>query len=128
MPSFRETAVDDPVARRLLAEYFAMRADTFPPELGAYAPSFPATADFEPPNGVFLVVLSDDGSGGKEDGRAEVGCGGVRRLTPARFEIKHLWIRPAARGKGFGRLLLRELERRAGSSARPRSCSTPTRA
>lgn len=34
-------------------------------------------------------------------------------LSPARGEIKHLWVRPAARGTGSGRALLLELERRA---------------
>ncbi|WP_353828923.1 GNAT family N-acetyltransferase, partial [Agromyces sp. SYSU T0242] len=47
-----------------------------------------------------------------------VGCGGVRRIAPSpdgleRYEVKHLWLAPAARGRGGGRMLLDELERRA---------------
>ena len=47
-----------------------------------------------------------------------VGCGGVRRIPPSedglvRYEVKHLWLAPAARGRGGGRTLLQELERRA---------------
>jgi len=48
-----------------------------------------------------------------------IGCGGVRRIqrrpetNEIRFEVKHLWLAPAARGRGAGRLLLEELERRA---------------
>ena len=48
-----------------------------------------------------------------------IGCGGIRRIEPhpgtqaERFEVKHLWLRAAARGRGWGRRLLDELERRA---------------
>jgi ribosomal protein S18 acetylase RimI-like enzyme len=54
------------------------------------------------------------------DGGDEIGCGGVRRLVVpgspegrSRFEIKHLFIRPGAQGRGLGRALLSELENRA---------------
>jgi GNAT superfamily N-acetyltransferase len=64
---------------------------------------------FEPPDGVFLVVRGDD--------EEPVGCGGIRRLPdgPAgiRYEVKHLFLEPATRGRGWGRLLLDELERYA---------------
>jgi GNAT superfamily N-acetyltransferase len=111
--SFRDADVDDPDAHALIADYFAMRAKTFPPELGEYTPKFPHARDFRPPVGVFLVVVDDDGTA--------IGCGGVRSVVTreansdaARFEIKHLWIDPRAQGRGLGRLLLTELERRAG--------------
>ncbi len=47
-----------------------------------------------------------------------VGCGGIRLIEPGadgliRFEVKHLWVEPAARGTGLGRAMLAELERRA---------------
>jgi len=42
-----------------------------------------------------------------------VGCGGVRMLDPRRAEIKHLYLRDRARGKGWGRELLAELEAHA---------------
>lgn len=101
MPRFVPTPVDDPVADELLGEYFASR------ELGmpGYIAFRPDPARFTPPDGEFLVVESDDG--------LPIGCGGVRMLTPTRGEIKHLWIRPAARGTGLGKALLAELERRA---------------
>jgi ribosomal protein S18 acetylase RimI-like enzyme len=115
--TFREASVDDPDAHALIAEYFAMRAETFP--TGDYSPVFPRPENFTPPAGVFLIVV--------EDGE-DVGCGGIKRLTgpvpePSqvpepveghiRFEIKHLWIQPRMQGRGLGRILLSELERRA---------------
>ncbi|GAA2039092.1 hypothetical protein GCM10009819_25190 [Agromyces tropicus] len=110
MLRFRDAAVTDPDAHRLLGDYFAERAAGFPPEQGAYRPTWPDAAQFTPPAGVFLVVEDESG--------AAVGCGGVRRIPAAadgtvRYEVKHLWLAPAARGRGGGRALLGELERRA---------------
>ena len=101
---FRVASVTDPDAHELLAEYFAMRAAGFDPAAGSYQTVFPDPARFTEPAGVFLVV-EDDGT--------PVGCGGIRMLEPHRAEVKHLYLRDAVRGRGWGRLLLAELERRA---------------
>ena len=83
----------------------------FRPSRAEYRPTWPSAEQFTPPAGVFLVVDDDDGE--------PVGCGGVRRIQrrpetfEVRFEVKHLWLAPSARGQGGGRLLLDELERRA---------------
>ena len=103
MPDFTETPVTDATAHALLAEYFAYREQTFPSAAG-YVTTFPSPAAFTPPAGVFLVV-EVDGAG--------VGCGGIRCLGEGRFEVKHLWLRPSVQGRGLGRALLAELERRA---------------
>lgn len=100
--------VDDPRAHDLLAAYFRLRAAEFP--VGqTYRPVFPPAAAFTEPAGVFLVVVDDDGR--------DVGCGGIRRLEdgPAgiRYEVKHLFLTPATRGRGWGRMLLDGLEVRA---------------
>jgi GNAT superfamily N-acetyltransferase len=105
MVTFRDSSVDDSDAHALIAEYFAMRGETFPSDLGSYAPKFPSAADFVPPTGVFLVVVDEDGTA--------IGCGGIRMLEPQRFEVKHLWIQSHAQGRGLGRQLLGELESRA---------------
>jgi GNAT superfamily N-acetyltransferase len=42
-----------------------------------------------------------------------VGCAGIRMLSPDRAELKHLYVRDEARGRGIGAGLLAELERRA---------------
>jgi len=108
MPVFESLAADDPRAQALLSAYFEMRGETFP-QGQTYRPVFPAASVFTPPAGVFVVVVDDDGR--------DVGCGGIRRVDdgPAgiRYEVKHLYLAPATRGRGWGRLLLDELETRA---------------
>lgn len=104
MTTFREASVDDPDAHALIAEYFDMRAGSFPVDLGNYHAAFPEAARFTPPVGVFLIVV--------EDGE-DVGCGGIKSLSAERYEVKHLWIQPRMQGRGLGRRLLVELEQRA---------------
>jgi GNAT superfamily N-acetyltransferase len=101
--AFRSVPVTDATAHALLAEYFAYREQTFPSAAG-YVTTFPVPAQFVEPDGAFVVVELDGES---------VGCGGIRSLDSGRFEVKHLWLRPATQGRGLGRALLAELERRA---------------
>lgn len=109
MARLRPAGVDDPDSHELLTEYFAVRAAGFPG--GAYRTTFPDPATFVPPAGVFLVL--DD------DGGLAAGCGGIRRLPDpdtadqVTYEVKHLFVRASGRGRGWGRLILEELERRA---------------
>ena len=120
MVSFREASVTDDAALALLTEYFSARALGFPSSQGEYKTTFPSPDQFEKPRGVFVIVEDEDLSGEP----ADVGCGGIRRLDDAdggvdggigsgRFEIKHLWLQPHLRSRGFGRVLLTELETRA---------------
>ena len=116
MTRWRQANVDEPAAIALLTEYFASRAETFPAEMGEYRPAFPTPEDFVPPRGLFLIVEGTDLAG--DD--ADIGCGGIRRLDAAaegsvRFEVKHLWVQPHARGTGLGRRILTELEHRAST-------------
>ncbi|TFD48771.1 GNAT family N-acetyltransferase [Cryobacterium frigoriphilum] len=110
-PRFTDTPVTDAAAHALLTAYFTERALSFPAQQGRYRPSFPAAEQFVPPVGVFLLL-------GEPAAEGFVGCGGIRRLDGApagtvRYEIKHLWLHPSTRGRGWGRSLLAELERRA---------------
>lgn len=109
MVALRPSAVDAPDAHALLAEYFQSREIGFAHQHVVYTTTFPDPAAFEPPAGVFVVVDDDEGM--------PVGCGGIRRIDDgargARYEVKHLYLRPETRGRGWGRLLLAELERRA---------------
>lgn len=113
MVTYREAAVTDDAALALLTEYFESRTRSFPAGMGRYRTVFPDPSDFLPPGGIFLIVESEDLAGEP----ADVGCGGFRELGAGvagrRFEIKHLWLQPHVRGRGFGRALLAELERRA---------------
>jgi ribosomal protein S18 acetylase RimI-like enzyme len=102
VPVFRPAAVDEPEVQELLGEYFAIRVRGF--EGGDYQVNLPDPARFTPPAGVFMVV---------EDDLGPVGCGGVRMLDSDRAEVKHLYLRDRARGRGWGRELLAELEARA---------------
>lgn len=113
MLTFTSLRTDDPIASDLLARYFAERAETFPQAQGSYSVKLPDPEHFVPPAGDFVVAMIDG---------EPAGCGGVRRIADARdgsgatlpcFEVKHLWLTPSARGKGAGRALLAELERRA---------------
>ena len=56
---------------------------------------------YDPPNGAFVLVRS---------GENVIGCGGVHNLVDRCGEIKRMWIDPAHRGNGIGRVLLANLE------------------
>ena len=109
MAALIEMPVDAPEAHELLAEYFHSRELGFAHQNVVYTTNFPEPAAFTPPAGVFLVVQDDEGTG--------VGCGGIRLIDDGpvgrRYEVKHLYLRPETRGRGWGRMLLAELERRA---------------
>lgn len=105
-PLFRAAPVTDPDAHQLLTEYFAMRAAGFDPAAGGYRTVFPDPVRFVPPVGLFVLVETED---------AVVGCGGIRMLDANCAEVKHLYLRDAVRGRGWGGLLLAELERQAAA-------------
>ncbi|GAB3128308.1 GNAT family N-acetyltransferase [Glaciibacter psychrotolerans] len=114
MPVFTIVSAADSRAQAILTEYFDERSAGFPATQGRYRVSFPDPANFEPPRGLFL--LADSQPDAAES--TTVGCGGIRRIDDApsgavRYEIKHLFVRPEARGHGWGRALLAELEARA---------------
>ena len=111
MPEFTAVSVTDAGSITLLTQYFSDRASTFP-HAGGYRTTFPTAEQFVPPRGQFLLV-SEEGHP-----RSFVGCGGIRRIDDGadgavRFEAKHLWLQPQVRGRGWGSLLLAELEKRA---------------
>ncbi|MFE1645457.1 GNAT family N-acetyltransferase [Microbacterium sp. P01] len=109
MVQVQRTDADAPDAHMLLAEYFEDRTIGFAAQDQVYTPVFPARATFTPPAGAFVVLRDDEGQAR--------GCGGIRRIADGergvRYEVKHLYLRPDTRGRGWGRLMLEDLERRA---------------
>lgn len=55
---------------------------------------------FVPPHGALVVVYLDD---------AAMACGAVRLLDAQTAEVKRMYVRPAARGRGLGEALVRTL-------------------
>jgi GNAT superfamily N-acetyltransferase len=69
-------------------------------------------AEFAPPHGLFLVGYLDDGT--------PAVCGGWRVHGEDAAELKRMYVSPVARGRGFARAMLAELERTAVASGRAR--------
>ena len=65
---------------------------------------------FAPPTGQLLVVV---------EGGAVLGAGCLRPIAPGVAEIKRMYLRPAARGRGLGRHLLETLLAAARSAGYP---------
>ncbi|MBF4607241.1 GNAT family N-acetyltransferase [Curtobacterium sp. VKM Ac-1393] len=98
----------------LLDAYLDEREATFPNAQGTYSRTRTPAAEFTPPNGVFAVAY-DDG--------VAVGCGGLRRIADdtgspdvadgpdVRFEVKHVFVTPAGRGRGVATAVMDALER-----------------
>ena len=95
--------LDDPVVRDLIellqAEYVARYGDRDDAPIDADA--------FAPPRGLFLLA---------SEGGEPVAIGGWRSLGEGEAEIKRMFVVEAARGRGYARTLLAELERTAGAA------------
>jgi GNAT superfamily N-acetyltransferase len=96
----RHEPPDGPAARALFGEYLDL--------VGARLPGFEPTEeifatadDFRGPGAAWIVLY---------EAGAPVGCGGLRRRDEAVGEIKRMFVRAGARGRGHGRRLLAELE------------------
>ena len=104
MVDVRRVRGSDPEARALVAAMEAWIAEGFGPQ----DPGRTSTVgldEMSPPDGVFVVLY--------ENGEPVAG-GGLRRLGEDVAEIKRMFVVPAARGRGFGRRVLDELEAAAG--------------
>jgi ribosomal protein S18 acetylase RimI-like enzyme len=97
-------SADSDDAVRLLAEYYAELGERFPHGFDLARDAGASPRELVPPRGAFLLV--------RRQGRP-VSCGTVRKVSNGVAEIKRIWIDPAARGHGIGRLLLTTLENTA---------------
>ncbi|MFJ8936893.1 GNAT family N-acetyltransferase [Streptomyces sp. NPDC102365] len=94
----RPVGAASPDARACLAGYAAELDERFPEGYAA--------TDLVPPARIAVLLVA------YEEERA-VGCGALCALDAETAEIRHLWVRPRARGLGLGRRLLTELEQAA---------------
>jgi GNAT superfamily N-acetyltransferase len=88
----------------LLAEYYAEIEARYP-EWSPTKGSTVSADEVSPPSGGFVVAYVDE---------SPIACGAVRRFDDATSEIKHMYVRPEARGLGVARRVLAELEAAAG--------------
>ncbi|WP_369805062.1 GNAT family N-acetyltransferase [Pseudonocardia sp. MH-G8] len=102
-------APDSPAAEAILRAYTADIAGRYhgrpatQEEIDAALRAAPSD-DLAPPKGIFLVART---------GGRIIGCAGLRVLQGDVGEVKRVFVIPAARGRGIGTGLLRELEHRA---------------
>jgi GNAT superfamily N-acetyltransferase len=83
------------LARELIEEYAAsLNVDLCFQDLGHELTHLPD--EYGPPGGAFLLSAEND---------VYLGCIGLRRISDGIGEVKRLYVRPAARGRGAGRLL-----------------------
>ncbi len=100
----REVDAEQPDALRCLAAYFAeldLRSGThFDPTAGSTA----EPSEVRPPRGVFVVAYLRG---------TAMGCGALKHHDGGVSDLKRMWVHDGARGRGVGRRLMEELERRA---------------
>jgi len=82
-------------ARLLVKEYAALLPVDLSFEIFAHEMENLA-AEYASPHGAFLLA---------EENGVRIGCAGLRRFAEGAGEIKRLYVTPAAKGRGAGRLL-----------------------
>ncbi|MGH9016586.1 MAG: GNAT family N-acetyltransferase [Acidimicrobiales bacterium] len=99
----RAVPLDDPGARALEAILVAEMIARY----GGSGPGPIPVEHFAAPEGCFVLAQRAD---------TAVACGGFRHLRSAVAEIKRMYVAPDERGRGLGRRMLAELERRAAAA------------
>jgi GNAT superfamily N-acetyltransferase len=103
-PQFVAVRQDDPLATPLLdelaTEYITRYGDIAGQEYRDLR-AYPAE-EFAPPGGVLLVAVSNG---------VPVAGGAFRRYDPSTAELKRIWTAAAHRQRGYGKLVVAELER-----------------
>jgi GNAT superfamily N-acetyltransferase len=111
----RAVAYDDPDALKLIGEV----QQEYIVRYGEMDETPLDVAEFTQPQGLFLVGYLDD---------VPVACGAWRAhdgpmpyLQPGDAELKRMYVSASARGRGFARAMLAELERTAAERGRTRA-------
>ena len=97
MPDIRVARYDSPDAQALIAELDADLDERY----GEGDPVLADPGEFVAPDGRFLVAYEGD---------RPVACAGIRRLDADTAELKRMFVRPVARGKGVAKALLAACE------------------
>ncbi len=103
---FEVRPATDPDARWCLEQYFAELDARFEAGFDSADALAEDPDALSPPSGLFVVAVLDG---------APMGCVGLTFHRPDLAEIKRMWVAPAGRGRGLGRGLLAEAERRAAA-------------
>jgi GNAT superfamily N-acetyltransferase len=82
-------------------EYMALVGARAGPEFVPEERIFGTVDVFRGPNAAWIVLY---------DGGEPVACAGLRELEPGVAEIKRMFVRPQARGRGLARRMLADLE------------------
>lgn len=101
---FVEVHQSDPLAAPLIEELaleYATRYDSTPGQMYSELKAYPAS-EFEPPGGALIVAISDG---------VPVAGGAFRQYDATTAELKRIWTASSHRKRGYGKLVVAELER-----------------
>lgn len=91
---------DHPVSQQLISEFFAEIVALYPTLDPGLIPSA-HPVEVSAPHGAWRVAYL---------GGDAIGCGGVKRFDELAAEVKRVYVRPVARGRGVARALMSALE------------------
>lgn len=95
------SALTDPDAAELISELNGLLNDLYHPDDNHFRLD---PGEVAGGRGIFLVARI---------GKQAVGCGALRMTDDGRAEVKRMYVRPSAQGRGVGRAILARLEEEA---------------